>query len=106
MSTLDEVLIDVWRQVLLEGKGVAQLRDRTYPVTQTRSQGLKMVYFGYGDHRVEGIEQNPRKSSAWAKRASQGERIMQFSVQGRYVGNVAEGKLTRYPAWRQLGLPE
>jgi hypothetical protein len=31
---------------------------------------------------------------------------MQFSVQGQYVGNVAEGQLTRYPAWKQQGLPE
>jgi hypothetical protein len=65
-----------------------------------------MVYFSYGDHRIEGIEQNPLKSSTWAKRASQGERIMQYSVHGRYIGNVAEGQLTRYPVWQKLGLPE
>ena len=29
---------------------------------------------------------------------------MQFSCQGRYVGNVCEGRLTRYGAWRDLGL--
>lgn len=106
MLTLGEVLVDVWRQVLSEGKPAVDLPDGTFPVTRSRNQGLKMVYFEYGDHRIEGIEQNPLKTSTWAKRASQGERIMQFSVQGRYVANVAEGKLTRYPAWQRQGLPE
>jgi hypothetical protein len=106
MPTLGEVLADVWRQVLSEAKRTVDLPDGAYPVTQTRNQGLKMVYFRYGDHRIEGIEQNPLKTSTWAKRASQGERIMQFSVQGRYVANVAEGALTRYPAWQREGLPE
>jgi hypothetical protein len=105
-STLGELLIDVWRQALSEGKGSVELPDGTYSVTQSRNRGLKMVYFQYGDNRIEGIEQNPEKASTWAKRASQGERIMQFSVHGRYIGNVAEGKLTRYPAWKAQGLPE
>ncbi len=106
MQTLGEVLVDVWRQVLSEGKRTVDLPDGAHPVTQTRNQGLKTVHFGYGDHRIEGIEQNPLKTSPWAKRASQGERIMQFSAHGQYVGNVAEGKLTRYPAWQRQGLPE
>lgn len=106
MTTLGEVLVEVWRQALLEGKSRVELPGGTYPVTLSRNQGLKLVYFAHGDHRIEGIEQNPLKDSSWAKRASQGERIMQFSVRGQYVGNVAEGELTRYPAWRRAGLPE
>ena len=106
MTTLGEVLIDVWRQALSEGKSRVELPTGTYPVTHTRNQGLKMVYFGHGSDRIEGIEQNPLKASTWAKRASRGERIMQFSVRGQYIGNVAEGKLTRYPAWQRQDLPE
>lgn len=106
MPTLGEVLVDVWRQALAEGKGRVDLPDGTHLVTRTRNQGLRVVYFGYEKARIEGIEQNPLKRSVWAQRASQGERIMQFSAQGRYIGNVAEGRLTRYPAWRDLGLPE
>jgi hypothetical protein len=106
MLTLGEVLVDVWSQVLAEGKGNVELPSGSYPVTRSRNQGLKMVYFAYGDHRIEGIEQNPRKTSTWAKRASRGERIMQFSARSKYVANVAEGKLTRYPEWQRQGLPE
>ncbi len=105
-STLGELLIDVWGQVLSEGKSSVALPSGTYPVTRTRSQGLRIVYFLHGEHRIEGIEQNPLKTSTWAKRASQGERIIQFKVNGRYIANVAEGKLTRYPAWKAQGLPE
>jgi len=106
VSALGEQLIDVWRQVMLDGKGTVELPGGTYPVTQTRGQGLKMVSFVHGDHRVDGIEQNPLKTSTWAKRASQGERIMQFKANSRYIGNVAEGQLTRYPAWKAQGLPD
>ncbi len=65
-----------------------------------------MVSILHDERIIEGIEQNPLKTSTWAKRASQGERIIQFKLNGRYIGNVAEGKLTRYPAWKAQGLPE
>lgn len=29
---------------------------------------------------------------------------MQFSLLGRYVGNVCDGKLTRYPSWKVGGV--
>jgi len=106
MPTLGEVLITVWRQALAEGKLTVELPDGIFSVSRTRNQGLKTVYFRYGTYRIEGIEQNPLKTSEWGKRASQGERVMQFSSLGQYVGNVAEGILTRYPAWQRQGLPE
>jgi len=53
-----------------------------------------------------GIEQNPKTASRWAELARQGNRIMQFRCSGRYVANVCEGKLLRYPAWKALELPE
>jgi hypothetical protein len=34
------------------------------------------------------------------------EKIMQFRCKGRYVANVCEGKLLRYPAWKALALSE
>ena len=105
-ATLGELLLDVWRQVLAEGKQRVDLSNTSYPVTQTRSRGLRMVFVKFGDRTVEGIEQNPEKTSTWAKRASQGERIMQFKANGRYIGVVAEGTLTRYPAWKVQELPE
>jgi hypothetical protein len=106
MPTLSEVLVTVWRQTLAEDKHTVALPDGIFSVSRTRNQGLKTVYFRYGTHQIEGIEQNPLTTSEWGQRASQGERVMQFSSLGQYVGNVTEGILTRYPTWQRQGLPE
>jgi hypothetical protein len=103
--TVGEALVEVWRQVLEEGKDVVELDDERFRVKNTRS-GLKIVSFRTGSHGLDGIEQNPQTSSRWAELARDGKRIMQFSVNRRYVANVCEGKLLRYPAWKSLELPE
>jgi len=77
-----------------------------YRVTRTRSRGLRVVDFEYAGRRLTGIEQNPDTASKWAALARQGQGVMQFSMGGRYFAVVAEGKLTRYPAWAALDLPE
>lgn len=102
--SLSETLIAAWQQVLAEDKKGVQLGGRTYSVGKTRGQRLRTVEFEYGELRVTGIEQNPRKSSRWAQLARRGKRVMQFASQGRYIGNVCEGRLTRYGAWKDLRL--
>lgn len=104
--TLGETLVEVWRQALAEDRGEVLVDGQRLPVARTRHQSLRTVAVRYGDRAIEGIEQNPETSSRWAKLAQQGQRIMQFSFRGRYVGNVCEGRLTRYPAWKAEGLPE
>ncbi len=102
----EEALISVWKQVLVEGKDEVELDGGVFRVTFLRAKKLKMVEFTHGDYRIAGIEQNPQTSSRWAELARQGKRIMQFRCQGRYIANVCDGKLLRYPAWRGLELPE
>lgn len=104
--TLAETLIAVWQQVLAEGKPAVNLEGKSYKVGATRAKKLRAVDFSYGDHGFAGIEQNPQTKSRWAALARQGKRIMQFSCEGRYIGVVVEGRLTRYPAWRDLRLSE
>jgi hypothetical protein len=104
--TLGEALVSVWQQVLGEGRDDIELEGENYRVTVVRSKGLRMVEFNYGPNRMVGIQQNPRRESRWAELARQGNRIMQFRCNGRYVANVCEGKLLRYPAWKSLELPE
>jgi|SRR3974377_2204446 len=104
--TLGDMLISVWQQVLIEGKSTVDLEDKTYSVGSTRAKKLLTVRFDYDDCRLDGIEQNPETTSRWAALAREGKRVMQFSYQHRYVANVCEGKLTRYPAWHSLRLPE
>lgn len=103
---LSEALVEVWRQAMVDQRTTVELEGRRYEVGQTRARRLRAVAFGFGDRAIEGIEQNPATSSRWAQLAQAGQRVMQFSSQGRYFANVAEGTLTRYPAWRELSLPE
>lgn len=103
--TLGETLIEVWQQTLADGKDEVTLAGERYRVGRTRSKKLRTVDFVYDELEVVGIEQNPETRSRWAGMARKGKRVMQFSSQGRYVGNVVEGRLTRYPAWSDLGLP-
>jgi hypothetical protein len=104
--TLGDTLVEVWRQVFLDERPRVELEGRQYHVGTTRSKRLRAVEFDYQSLRLSGIEQNPDTSSNWAEQARQGKRVMQFTFEGRYVANVSEGKLLRYPAWRSLQLPD
>ena len=104
--TLGESMVAAWQQTLVDDLPEVELDQRKYRVTLTRGQGLRVVSFVYQDRVIEGIEQNPQKDSRWAKLAQEGKRIMQFRINRRYIGNVCEGKLLRYPAWKSLGLPD
>jgi len=104
--TLGKVLVSAWQQTLGEGRDDIELEGETYPVTVSRAKGLRMVEFDVGPIHIVGIEQNPKTESRWAELAREGNRIMQFRCKGRYVANVCEGKLLRYPAWKAPALPE
>jgi hypothetical protein len=104
--TLGDALVSAWQEALCDEREEIELGGRTYRVTVLRSKGLRMVEFEFGPHAIVGIEQNPKTASRWAELARQGSRIMQFRCSGRYVANVCEGKLLRYPAWKALELPE
>lgn len=102
--TLGETLISVWQRSLADGKKEVQLAGESFPVTVFRAKKLRSVEFGYGDLRIVGIEQNPQAASRWAALARQGNQIMQFRCKGRYIANVREGTLLRYPASTALRL--
>ena len=104
--TLAETLISAWQQALVDEARTVAIEGRPYRLTRTRSRGLRVVDFEYAGRRLTGIEQNPETASKWAALARQGRPVMQFSMGGRYFAVVAEGKLTRYPAWAALELPE
>lgn len=106
LVTLAETLVDVWRQVMIERRTEVELGELRYRVDRTRNRRLRTVGIRYEGFAIEGIEQNPETSSRWAQLAKEGQRVMQFSCGGAYVANVAEGRLTRYPAWKAAGLPE
>jgi hypothetical protein len=104
--TLEETLIQVWRQALQQAAEQIEIEGTNSKVGRTRGKGLRIVEFSYAGKMITGIEQNPATSSRWAEMARQGMRVMQFSCGGRYFANVAEGKVMKYSAWTALGLPD
>jgi hypothetical protein len=104
--TLGETLVSVWQQSLAEGKEKVELEGKHYPVRMFRAKKIRSVEFSHGELSIIGIEQNSATNSRWAALAREGKRIMQFRCKGRYVANVCEGNLLRYPAWEGMGPPE
>jgi hypothetical protein len=95
-TSFEKTLVEVWRQVLVENADVVELRKERYPVQRTPKQGLRQVDFIFGGNQIRGLEQNPKTHSRWADMARSGVKVMQFLIEGRYVANVADGKVTLY----------
>ena len=95
-SSLEEALVDVWRQTLVENAKVVVLGTNRYTVRRTPKQDLRQVDFAFDGNEIRGLEQNPKTKSRWAEIARAGKKVMQFLSAGRYVANVADGKVTLY----------
>jgi hypothetical protein len=91
-----QILIEVWRQTLVENAETVNLGSDRYPVLTTPKRGLRQVDFTFEGHEIRGLEQNPHTKSRWAQMARSGEKVMQFLSEGRYVANVVDGKVTLY----------
>jgi hypothetical protein len=94
--SLEESLIEVWRQALIENAKVVVLGTDRYPVRPTPKRRLRQVDFIFDGNEIRGLEQNPETKSRWAQLARSGKKVMQFLSQGRYVANVVDGNVTLY----------
>jgi hypothetical protein len=96
VMSLEDALVEVWRQALVEQTSVVELNGARFPVRRTAKKNLCQIDFRVGEEEARGIEQNPETKSRWAQLARKGQRVMQFLVRGRYFANVADGKITVY----------
>jgi len=102
--TLEETLLEIWRQALVEGSSEIEVDGRRLRVRPTAKRRLKEVDFSFEGRRLRGIEQNPETGSRWAEMARRGAKIMQFTevpegegqARGRFFANVADGKVNWY----------
>jgi len=94
--SLEQLLIDIWRQALIENAKEVELGKERYPVRQTPKRGLRHVDFVFDGKKIRGLEQNPETKSRWAQMARSGKKVMQFLSKGHYVANVVDGKVTLY----------
>jgi len=96
MPELEEILVEVWRQALVDGAKYVQLGTEKYPVQETARRRLKQVDFRFDGHELRGLEQNPYTKSKWAAMARDGKKVMQFLEGGRYVAVVVDEKMKTY----------
>ena len=94
--TLEEAMVEVWRQALVEGAESVELDGKTFAVRETPRKGLREVDFMFEGQAMRGLEQNPETKSRWAKMAREGGRVMQFLERGKYVAVVVDGKVHVY----------
>ncbi len=93
---MKDAFIEVWRQVLVEEAQSVQLGTESFPVRCTAKQRFRQVDFVFEHNDIRGLEQNPETKSEWARMARSGKKVMQFLMEGRYIANVADGKVTIY----------
>jgi hypothetical protein len=96
MAGLEEILVEVWRQTLVDGANYFQIEGEKYPVRETAKRRLKQVDSRFDVHELRGLEQNPDTKSKWAAMAREGKKVMQFLDGGRYVALVLDGKMKTY----------
>jgi hypothetical protein len=94
--SLEDTLLNVWRQSLVENKKTVMLEGDSFPVRSTANRKLKQVDFQFDGKDLRGLEQNPDRKSRWAAMARGGKKVMQFLEGGRYVAVVADGKVHLY----------
>lgn len=94
--SFEETLIEVWRQTLVENAKTVELGAERYAVRRTSKRKLREVDFVADGQEIRGLEQNPQTKSRWAAMAREGKEVMQFLIEGRFVANVADGKVTLY----------
>jgi hypothetical protein len=94
--SFEQVLIDVWRQVLVENAKVVVQETERYPVRLTPRRHLREVDFIFDGSEIRGLEQNLETKPRWAQMARAGKKVMQFLEAGRYIANVADGNVTLF----------
>jgi len=75
-------------EAIFSNRETVEIEGTEYGMERTASAGLRFF-------RIEGysfLEQNPRKSSHWAKLARQGSLIMWVMKGRRYLGQVRDGE--------------
>jgi hypothetical protein len=95
-NAFDEVLIEVWRQALLDCSNSVKMAGESFPVRKTASKRLVEIDFTVDGKPYRGIQQNPNTKSRWANLSRKGAKVMQFLQAGKYVAVVVDGKVTHY----------
>ena len=91
--SFEDMLIEVWRQTIVENAKILTLGEQHFPVRRTAKRGLRQVDFTFDGEDIRGLEQNPNTKSRWTQMARSGKKVLQFLSNVRYIANVEEGKV-------------
>jgi hypothetical protein len=96
LAETEEILASVATQ-LMSGD-VVTVDDQKMRVKRIGGGRLRMVQFRLNGRLIEAIEQNPEKSSRWAKLARERHQVVQFIdlETHNYVGVAVDGKAREY----------
>lgn len=61
--SFEQMLIEVWRQTLVENAKFVVLGTERYPVRLTPKRHLRQVDFVFDGNEIRGLEQNPETKS-------------------------------------------
>ncbi len=100
--SFEEMLIEVWRQALVDKATSISVGEQQYPVRRTGRRGLRQVDFVFDGHDIRGLEQNPETRSRWAEMARSGKKVMQFLGENGYLAVVVDRKVTLYGNSRRM----
>jgi hypothetical protein len=67
--SFEQILIEVWRQTLVENAKTVLLGSKRYAVRRTPKARLRPVDFMFEGNEIRGLEQNPQTKSRWAQLA-------------------------------------
>jgi hypothetical protein len=75
---------------IFSNKDMIKIENKSYKVKIFAKSGLR--YVDVEGYRI--IEQNPNKSSKWAKMAKEGKKIVWIFKGGKYYARVVDGHFT------------
>jgi hypothetical protein len=68
--SLEDALLNVWRQSLVENKKRVTLEEESFLARSTAKRKLKQIDFQFDGKDLRGLEQNPDTKSRWAAKLS------------------------------------
>lgn len=89
IEDLSKVAVKV-AEGIFSGKNSIEIDNKSYKVQVFAKSGLRYVDIGY--YRI--VEQNPKKSSKWAKMAKAGKKIVWVFKGRKYYARVVDGHFT------------
>jgi hypothetical protein len=93
-----ELFSSIAQQMMNSPRVKVKVRAKPVPVRRTNDQQLKTVTFVANGRKYTAIEQNPQKTSRWAKLAVEGHQVVQFKdvKENRFVAVAVDGVVKEY----------